>query len=479
LVTRSPIIGRMIGSSDEPHIAMGEAEILSSMSQRVAVLTDNLGFMNSLGYLGAMRVRGSVVVIVFDVDDVRPLCDYLSLPCLEPWDQESLDLALREGVEYSEVFELPYVVRVGPWIRVGDHLGGVARVRRPVTFNRNWSRGSNWGLWRMIRRPQRDLSLVANRARGFVVRYGSGEGVVVSGSAWGILGDKLGGYLTIRSLYLNPIPREELGGCCVIDINDYLERKLGLRRIMVEDASRGWDSLINEGLGALFFRRPGDPLMLVEWAIIKSTPEGQVPLVVGDPTLVPRIDEPQAPSYDTLPTWFVTESSWGIYDVVTDPVAALLGVRRVNYDLGRVIVVARECSMAGMELNSSGDYTLLIIDYGECSDQVTIRGEATSLTLDDDVRVYFELVNALSRGGIVLIKVPGRRGEPYGVYREYCDSCGDCLRIGCPAILLSGGIPRIDPNLCVGCGICAMVCTRGAIVRGSAVVDESSAKKHF
>ncbi|MBN2621593.1 4Fe-4S binding protein, partial [candidate division WOR-3 bacterium] len=60
---------------------------------------------------------------------------------------------------------------------------------------------------------------------------------------------------------------------------------------------------------------------------------------------------------------------------------------------------------------------------------------------------------------------------PYRVDLDACKSCQICIRIGCPAIHLEDTPARekpralIDPTLCVGCGLCAQVCTCGAIIR--------------
>jgi indolepyruvate ferredoxin oxidoreductase alpha subunit len=59
---------------------------------------------------------------------------------------------------------------------------------------------------------------------------------------------------------------------------------------------------------------------------------------------------------------------------------------------------------------------------------------------------------------------------PYRIDAGACKSCQICIRIGCPAISLENKPARekpravIDQTLCVGCGLCAQVCTCGAIV---------------
>ncbi|MGI6038447.1 MAG: indolepyruvate ferredoxin oxidoreductase subunit alpha [Limnochordia bacterium] len=56
------------------------------------------------------------------------------------------------------------------------------------------------------------------------------------------------------------------------------------------------------------------------------------------------------------------------------------------------------------------------------------------------------------------------REQPYRIDPEQCTNCRLCLRIGCPAI--SGhGTMDLDASLCNGCGVCAQICPRGAIVK--------------
>jgi len=64
-----------------------------------------------------------------------------------------------------------------------------------------------------------------------------------------------------------------------------------------------------------------------------------------------------------------------------------------------------------------------------------------------------------------------KRGEktvPYYIDQEGCNpKCQACIKLlGCPAIVREESETVIDSSLCNGCGICALVCYRKAIVRG-------------
>lgn len=48
---------------------------------------------------------------------------------------------------------------------------------------------------------------------------------------------------------------------------------------------------------------------------------------------------------------------------------------------------------------------------------------------------------------------------------DKCVGCGNCLKVGCPALMVKDKKASIDPGQCVGCTVCAQVCPKGAISR--------------
>ena len=46
-----------------------------------------------------------------------------------------------------------------------------------------------------------------------------------------------------------------------------------------------------------------------------------------------------------------------------------------------------------------------------------------------------------------------------------CIGCRRCMGIACPALIFEAGRARVDISLCNGCGLCASVCPKGAIVK--------------
>lgn len=54
-------------------------------------------------------------------------------------------------------------------------------------------------------------------------------------------------------------------------------------------------------------------------------------------------------------------------------------------------------------------------------------------------------------------------GKPVYIDQEVCTQCGNCMRLGCPAIFNEDEEYNIDTALCVGCELCTSMCAFGAI----------------
>ena len=69
----------------------------------------------------------------------------------------------------------------------------------------------------------------------------------------------------------------------------------------------------------------------------------------------------------------------------------------------------------------------------------------------------------ISRRPCVLLKSV-KHEAPLKVDADKCKSCKRCMGLGCPAISLKDGKAKIDTTLCVGCGVCKLLCAFDAIV---------------
>lgn len=68
----------------------------------------------------------------------------------------------------------------------------------------------------------------------------------------------------------------------------------------------------------------------------------------------------------------------------------------------------------------------------------------------------------------ILVKRYDLVEEAFKINLDKCTNCKICLRIGCPAISFKNNRMEINQLLCVGCGLCAKVCSFDAISGGEA-----------
>ncbi|MDE7251602.1 MAG: indolepyruvate ferredoxin oxidoreductase subunit alpha [Acetatifactor sp.] len=68
----------------------------------------------------------------------------------------------------------------------------------------------------------------------------------------------------------------------------------------------------------------------------------------------------------------------------------------------------------------------------------------------------------ISRRPCALLKYVKHPG-PICSDTEKCKGCKACMNIGCPAISMENGKAKIDPTLCVGCGVCKQLCKFDAL----------------
>ena len=71
----------------------------------------------------------------------------------------------------------------------------------------------------------------------------------------------------------------------------------------------------------------------------------------------------------------------------------------------------------------------------------------------------------ISRRPCALLKYV-KHDKPLVVDADKCKSCKACMKIGCPAISMTGGKAKIDNTLCTGCGVCAQLCKFDALKKG-------------
>ncbi|MGC9227003.1 ATP-binding protein [Caldivirga sp.] len=455
ILQRSPIVNRLTGSCGYPMPdPVAVAQGMSMTAQDSLTVLDTYGFIRYLGELAVASVRGSMVIVVIDLWDTRPLCRLSNLPCLEPWDEDSLGVALNEALQYSSVVERPYVIRLNPLLSRSLCLkvNGIKLLGNRPVFNRNWGIGNRWRLPEQWSANDEWVKLTLSRAKEHV-RNGD---VLVEGY--------LPADSTVsRSLYVNPLPVNELSGVKTVEeARPFMVNMIRSINPSVEfkDSKAKFDSIVRDAW-RMIDDGPIDPTALVRFCLLKLVREGKlgnVPIVVSSPYLIRISDTVMRPDYNPNPTYFMPRNINDVADVThINPLAVAKGIG--DYSFGSKVTVATSCDA----YDNVDDGALIIID-DQCPPpaNVSIIEVNSGMELDKACQL---ITSTLNNGGVAWIRLSGfRSGLKAVVNRNLCDLCGDCITLKCSAIITDEqGYPRIKADECIGCGICVSSCSRGAI----------------
>lgn len=171
--------------------------------------------------------------------------------------------------------------------------------------------------------------------------------------------------------------------------------------------------------------------------------------------------------------------------------AGLTGLLDVVYNggAGTVIVLDnRITAMTGHQDNPFTGRTLMGAPAPEVDIETVVRAlgvqdvRTVNPNLLKPTRTAIESAVAHPGPSVVIAKAPcallsKEHPDPFAVDDETCTACGECIRLGCPAISRSKDSRAvIDITLCVGCRQCVQVCKYGAIQRAGASCDIGGAR---
>ncbi|MGI6295433.1 MAG: indolepyruvate ferredoxin oxidoreductase subunit alpha [Armatimonadota bacterium] len=166
--------------------------------------------------------------------------------------------------------------------------------------------------------------------------------------------------------------------------------------------------------------------------------------------------------------------------------SGITGLLNIVYNRGTSTIIVldnRTTAMTGHQDNPGTGRTLM----GETTTETLVEDVARGVgvkrvrvidpnDLDATFRVLKEELDS-PEPSVVISKRPCILGSKAAITKQYwvdleaCTACGSCFRLGCPAIEVAEVDPdnpkkrkaRINPVLCVGCGMCEQVCKFGAI----------------
>ena len=158
--------------------------------------------------------------------------------------------------------------------------------------------------------------------------------------------------------------------------------------------------------------------------------------------------------------------------------SGITGLIDVAYNRGAVTVVILDNSITGMTGHQQNPATGFDL-HGKPAPQVRIEDlvracginkiwivdaydmKACETALSEAIQSREPAVVIARRPCVLILR--GHVREPLEIVEEACKLCRSCLKIGCPAMELRDGKVKIDAKVCTGCGVCMQICKFGAI----------------
>ena len=158
--------------------------------------------------------------------------------------------------------------------------------------------------------------------------------------------------------------------------------------------------------------------------------------------------------------------------------SGMTGLATIAYNQSNSTVIVLDNSITGMTGHQQNPTTGKNL-YGDPAGRVDLEALARAMGInrvrvvdpyniaecEAAVREELEVAEPsliISRRPCALLKEV-KHNPPLVVDQDKCKSCKMCMKIGCPAIAMKGNKAKIDPTLCVGCGVCSQMCKFDAL----------------
>ena len=158
--------------------------------------------------------------------------------------------------------------------------------------------------------------------------------------------------------------------------------------------------------------------------------------------------------------------------------SGMTGLATIAYNQSNSTVIVLDNSITGMTGHQQNPTTGKNL-YGDPAGRVDLEALARAMGInrvrvvdpyniaecETAVREELEVAEPsliISRRPCALLKEV-KHNPPLVVDQDKCKSCKICMKIGCPAIAMKDNKAKIDPTLCVGCGVCSQMCKFGAL----------------
>lgn len=490
----------------------------------------------SLAYTG---VNGGFILVSADdpgmhssqnEQDNRYYAKFMKMPLLEPSDSQEAKDYVAIGMDLSENFDVPCMLRVNTRISHSKGLVSLCeRTEKPLrAYEKNISKYVVMpAIARKLRVSLEDrLNKISEFAETFSGNRVEGEGkefaIITSGIAYQYAKEAIGDRATYLKLGLTfPLPKNL--------ISDFIKKH---QRVFVIEEG---EPFLEEQIKALGFTVIGKELLpkigelsvdIIKTSLLRETVDIQAD-IAHDIPLRPPVLCPGCPHrgvYHTINKMgAIVTTDIGCYTLgVLPPLASgetcicmgasigvalgmskmmpdkkviatlgdstflhsgVTGLMDVVYNKGVLTVVILDNSITGMtghQHNPSTGFTI----KNEPTKQVNLEEMVRACGVDkiwtvdaynlQEVEAALKAATTCGEPAVVITKQPCAlivktpTCDKFAVNQMSCKHCKMCLKIGCPAMQHKDGQVIINETLCIGCQVCVQICKFKAIEKAGA-----------
>ena len=464
--------------------------------QRGILFLDTWNFIEILKEIIFSRIRGSITIIVLDYQDIRRLCHDNNLILLEPWNFNSFKMAIEESIEYSEVFEIPYIIRITPELLISIEKIEKQKfnfIKRVPTFNKHWKEFYRWNIIKNLQEVyvskifHENFELILKRCENVINihKFTNDEILnVIEQCLYNNINVSKG--LLILSLYQNPWPKRVLKNLKFSELNihessnflinvfsefnprqikieDIVQNRLNIFRdcVMYIHDQDNRNRVVKSILGMYFKRNPSLSYIVSTSFTLTS--------MVEQSSEYGKFFETKFINYEPRNVHDVTDLSTDKYISVIASTLSKIFDRNVNIvELISCNEFLNECSLIELPEFLSSNSVLVIICDRNCErcilkDFSKAFPEIEFVEISPEVKFDELIFKLFNKKGIKILKFHKVENVTLEINYDKCDLCRDCLFTSCNAIKFSEGRLVIDQSLCTKCFVCKLLCTRKAI----------------
>jgi len=434
----------------------------TSLFQRTLLITDTFTLCRLINYLRRLVIRGGLSILVLDYEDCRDQV---------PEDQLIIESGgieivrdIKKSIDISETLEEPVLVRVPLYsLKEIEDNDTAQYYRSSGLFYRDWKIKYAWITGHLILRE--DSSNIREKVMEVIVNGSSPMRIVIDYQLHDLVRDIVPDYtiLSPKIYTLTSLKKIVNKESDIVISTSKKVTELSVKRERIDIAYKCLEKYMNYiwEKCSKYLR----PLLTLLYTLLNIYRDKNI--IVCSSYLVPVI--PSKGKYDMRLVTRVPVNIFDTVDIVLENCVKSLKLFEDKLPKNFLIICITDYKMLITNLNNIPELksTKFIILVDNLEDMLNIVNmlkmfNIKFMILDINNHIV-DSVRKLLETDVKVIIIFRDSSKNLRIVRELCDRCGNCVKIYCKSISISGDGVSIDFQSCTRCQACVIACTREAI----------------